>query len=61
MPRAVGTFHAFGGKTDGDKIDYVLASAGLVTRRAAIRNAPGPNGRWPSDHHGVVATLVFAR
>lgn len=58
---AVGTFHAFRGGSDGEKIDYVLASAGLVTRRAAIRNAPGPNGRWPSDHHGVVATLVFAR
>lgn len=59
--RAVGTFHAFGGKTDGDKIDYLLASPGLVSERAAILSAPGPNGRWPSDHHGVVATLAFAR
>lgn len=58
--RDVGTFHAFRGGTDGDKIDHVLASKGLVSRRAAILTAPGPNGRWPSDHHGVVALLAFA-
>jgi endonuclease/exonuclease/phosphatase family metal-dependent hydrolase len=57
--RAVGTFHAFRGGTDGDKIDYVLADAGLVTTAAAILSAPGPNGRWPSDHHGVVATVSY--
>lgn len=59
--RDVGTHHAFRGGTDGDKIDYVLAEAELVTEQAAILSAPGPNGRWPSDHHGVVATLRWRR
>jgi len=54
---AVGTFHAFRGGTDGEKIDYVLAGPGLVTRSAAILSEPGPNGRWPSDHHLVVANV----
>ncbi len=54
---AVGTFHAFRGGTDGEKIDYVLAGPGLATRSAAILNEPGPNGRWPTDHHLVVATV----
>ena len=47
-------------QTAGEKIDYVLAGAGLATRDAAILGAPGPNGRWPTDHHAVVATLAFA-
>lgn len=59
--RDVGTFHGFRGGTDGDKIDYVLADRGLVTEHAAILSAPGANGRWPSDHHGVVATLRWCR
>jgi endonuclease/exonuclease/phosphatase family metal-dependent hydrolase len=57
---AVGTFHAFRGGTAGEKIDFVLAGAGLATRDAAILSAAGPNGRWPTDHHAVVATLAFA-
>lgn len=54
---AVGTFHAFRGGTDGEKIDYVLAGPGVATRSAAILSEPGPNGRWPTDHHLVVASL----
>jgi endonuclease/exonuclease/phosphatase family metal-dependent hydrolase len=54
---AVGTFHAFRGGTAGDKIDYVLAGAGLAIESAAHLTAAGPRGRWPSDHHGVVASL----
>lgn len=56
---AVGTFHAFRGGTDGEKIDHVMAGAGIVTRSAAILAEPGPNGRWPTDHHPVVAEMVF--
>ena len=56
----MGTFHAFKGGTSGDKIDYVLASQELMTQDATILSAAGPNGRWPSDHHPVVATLVFS-
>lgn len=54
---AVGTFHAFRGGQEGDKIDYVLADAGFVTLRAWIDAEPGPAGRWPSDHHFVLAEL----
>lgn len=57
---AVGTFHAFRGGTDGEKIDYVMAGAGIATQSAAILWEPGPNGRWPSDHHPVVAQIVFS-
>lgn len=60
LEREVGTFHAFRGGRGGEKIDYVLAGAGLATRGAAILSEPGPNGRWPSDHHPVTATLTFA-
>lgn len=58
---AAGTFHAFRGGRRGEKIDYVLADAGLATQAATILDQPGPRGRWPSDHHAVVATLTFAR
>jgi endonuclease/exonuclease/phosphatase family metal-dependent hydrolase len=57
----VGTFHAFRGGTGGDKIDYVLADAGFTTVAAAILSQPMASGRWPSDHHGVVATVAFRR
>lgn len=56
----VGTFHAFKGGTSGEKIDYILTNEGLVTRSAAILSQPGANGRWPSDHHPVVASLSFS-
>ncbi len=59
--RDVGTFHRFRGGSTGDKIDFVLADAELVTEQAAIRAEPGATGRWPSDHHGVVATLRWRR
>jgi endonuclease/exonuclease/phosphatase family metal-dependent hydrolase len=55
----VGTFHGFRGGTAGAKIDYVLADAGLVTVAAGILAEPLASGRWPSDHHGVVAEVVF--
>jgi len=53
----VGTFHAFRGGTAGEKIDYVLVGPGLVPLMAKHLTAPGPRGRWPSDHHGVLATV----
>ncbi|MCA8973089.1 MAG: endonuclease/exonuclease/phosphatase family protein [Planctomycetes bacterium] len=58
---AVGTFHGFRGGHRGAKIDYVLAGAGLETADAAILDAPGPGGNWPSDHHFVTAKLMFSR
>lgn len=53
-----GTFHAFRGGREGEKIDYVLRSAGWRTIEAAILDKPGPSGRWPSDHHAVVARVA---
>lgn len=55
----VGTFHAFAGGMAGEKIDYVLVNAGLLTLDAAILSAPDAEGRWPSDHHPVFARLGF--
>lgn len=56
---AAGTFHGFAGGTAGDKIDFVLAGAGLRTFDAAILSAAAADGRWPSDHHPVFALLGF--
>lgn len=56
---AVGTGHGFRGSTGGAKIDYVLAGPGLTTTAAEILTEPGPDGRWPSDHHLVTAVLRF--
>lgn len=55
----VGTGHGFRGGKKGRKIDYVLVGPGLMTLAAAILSDPGPNGRWPSDHHLVTASLEY--
>jgi endonuclease/exonuclease/phosphatase family metal-dependent hydrolase len=54
-----GTFHAFRGGLAGDKIDYILRDDGLRTREAEILSDPGSRGRWPSDHHFVLAKLAW--
>lgn len=54
---AAGTFHAFRGGLDGERIDYILCSPQFAPSRAEILSAPGATGRWPSDHHPVVAHL----
>ena len=66
---AAGTFHGFRGTPDGRRIDYVLvapARRGRVAARfptAEVRTASidrsNDNGRWPSDHFPVVATVRF--
>lgn len=53
----VGTFHAFRGGRRGAKIDYVMVDRGLATEHAEILDQPGARGRWPSDHHAVIARL----
>lgn len=57
----VGTFTGFDvTRTTGDKIDYVLATPGVeVLKAAIIRTAQ--NGRLPSDHFPVTATLRLPR
>lgn len=55
-----GTFHAFDGKPDTDKIDAVLVSRHWETLDAEIV-ATSKNGRYPSDHFPVTATLQLGR
>lgn len=54
---APGTFHAFRGGTDGQRIDFVLASDPGLGRSCEVLSAPGARGRWPSDHHAVLAVI----
>jgi endonuclease/exonuclease/phosphatase family metal-dependent hydrolase len=55
----VGTFTGFTmGKTDGEKIDYVLVQPGTEVLSAEIVRT-SRNGRYPSDHFPVVATIRF--
>jgi endonuclease/exonuclease/phosphatase family metal-dependent hydrolase len=55
----VGTFTGFKiGNTAGKKIDYVLVQPGAEVRSAEIVRA-SRNGRYPSDHFPVAATVVL--
>ncbi len=55
-PKDSGTYHAFTGEPRGGRIDWILVSrryepsAGAIDRRAR-------DGRYPSDHFPVAATL----
>lgn len=53
------TFHAFRGDTQGERIDYVLHTKDFVATDAAIVRT-NSEGRYPSDHYPVTATLEFA-
>lgn len=53
-----GTFHAFSGRQDGGKIDAVLVSPEWRVLSAAIVTS-NDNGRYPSDHFPVIATVGF--
>ena len=55
-----GTFNGFEGRTDGDKIDAVLASGEWKVLAAEIVRA-APGGRYPSDHFPVVARVALSR
>ena len=52
----VGTFHAFKGGTDGQKIDYILVPPGTIVNSAAIIHA-SRDGHYPSDHFAVTASV----
>lgn len=54
--REVGTFNSFRGVTTGDKIDYIFVDEHWEVLRASIDRTM-PDGRCPSDHFPVVATL----
>jgi endonuclease/exonuclease/phosphatase family metal-dependent hydrolase len=52
----VGTFNAWKGIKDGQKIDYVFVSEHFRVRNAAIVDY-NEDSRYPSDHFPVTATL----
>ena len=52
----VGTFNGFTGKPDGDKIDYVFVEPGTTVLDARIVRT-NREGRYPSDHFPVTATV----
>lgn len=60
-PRArdTGTYHAFTGDRTGARIDAILASPEWHTHGAAIITF-GENGRFPSDHFPVTATVALS-
>lgn len=53
-----GTFNGFRGTDSGARIDWVLHSGGFRTQSAEI-NKTNLNGRYPSDHFPVTASLQF--
>ena len=54
----VGTYHAFQGVSSGEKIDHIFIGPGLTVTAAAIIRT-GLNGRYPSDHFPVTATVCL--
>ena len=54
---AVGTFNGFRGDRSRAKIDYVLVSEGIEVLCAVIIH-DNTNGRYPSDHFPVTATII---
>lgn len=57
----VGTFSGFRpGATTGEKIDHVLVSPGVAVIDASI-DRTSREGRYPSDHFAVIATVQLAQ
>ena len=54
----VGTFNGFRGASDRGKIDHVFVSAGVTVISAEIVH-DNTNGRYPSDHFPVTATILL--
>lgn len=56
--KTVGTFHAFRGGTDGDKIDYIFIPKETRVLEAEIHRSH-LGDRYPSDHFPVSAKVVL--
>jgi endonuclease/exonuclease/phosphatase family metal-dependent hydrolase len=56
--KEVGTLNGFRGLTNGKKIDYIFVEPDTQVLDAAIIRT-GRQGRYPSDHYPVTATLRF--
>jgi endonuclease/exonuclease/phosphatase family metal-dependent hydrolase len=54
-----GTLHHYKGGTEGPRIDYILHTPHLRAAEAAIVRT-SKNGRYPSDHFPLSATLTWA-
>lgn len=54
----VGTYHAFKGNRTGAKIDAILATPGFRVLDAGLVHLV-ENGRYPSDHFPVTATVTL--
>ena len=52
----IGTYHAFNGSTDGDKIDFIFVSESWKVLRSSIDHT-NLHGRFPSDHFPVTAII----
>lgn len=55
-----GTFNAFRGNTDGERIDAILVTPGITIHDADI-DRTSTDGRFPSDHFPVWAKLTLPR
>ncbi len=56
---SVATFHAWEGRTDGARIDYILATSDVHVLAADIRHDTVA-GRLPSDHWPVTAVIEIS-
>ncbi len=54
-----GTFHTFHGNDDGKRIDYILHGSKFRVQNSAIVRMHD-QGRYPSDHFPVTATVILA-
>jgi len=54
----VGTHNAFTGLTNGEKIDYIFVEPKTHTLAASIIREQ-KEGRYPSDHYPITATICF--
>jgi endonuclease/exonuclease/phosphatase family metal-dependent hydrolase len=57
--REESTFSAWNGRAAGSRIDFILHTDEFTPTAAAIVRT-GYDGRWPSDHYPVTATLRLA-
>ena len=54
------SFNSWNGKTDGSRIDFILHTSEFTPAAAEIVRTKY-DGRWPSDHYPVTATLKLER
>lgn len=53
------TFHGFKGGLAGSRIDFVLHSDAFKATAATIDRTKSAEGRYPSDHYAVTATMEW--